>query len=62
MMEVQMNRTEDVIERAMAAVAASRTRRERQERERKQAFERIQVAMLKRPTLPKGIQIPLNLQ
>ncbi len=57
-----MNRTEEVIERAMAAVAASRARRERQERERRQVFERIQVAMLKRPTLPKGVQIPLNLQ
>lgn len=57
-----MDRTEEVIERAMAAVAASRARRERQELERKQVFERIQIAMLKRPTLPKGIQMPLNLQ
>ncbi|MCJ8518242.1 hypothetical protein ABID21_000860 [Pseudorhizobium tarimense] len=57
-----MKRTEEVIERAMAAVAASRARRERQERERKQAFERIQVAMLKRPTLPKGLQVPVNLR
>ncbi len=57
-----MDRAEEVIERAMAAVAASRARRERQERERKQVFERIQVAMLKRPTLPKGVQMPLNLQ
>ncbi|KEQ05941.1 MULTISPECIES: hypothetical protein [Pseudorhizobium] len=56
-----MNRTEEVIERAMAAVAASRARRERQERERKQAFERIQIAMLKRPTLPKGIQVQMRL-
>ena len=57
-----MKRTEEVIEKAMAAVAASRARRERQQREREQAFERIQVAMLKRPTLPKGLQLPLNLQ
>ena len=55
-----MDRAEEVIERAMAAVAASRARRERQERERKQVFERIQVAMLKRPTLPKGVQMPLS--
>lgn len=57
-----MDRTQLVVERAMAVVAASRARRERQDRERKEAFERIQIAMLKRPTrIPKGIQLPLDL-
>ncbi|MBU1314639.1 MULTISPECIES: hypothetical protein [Pseudorhizobium] len=56
-----MNRTEDVVERALAAVAASKARRERHERERKAAYSRIQVAMLKKPVIPKGMQIPLEL-
>jgi len=61
-MEVQMNRTEEVVERALAAVAASKARRERYERERKSTFQRIQLAMLKKPTnIPRGVQMLLDL-
>lgn len=57
-----MNRAEDVVERALAAVAASKARRERYERERKEAFSRIEIAILKKPTyIPKGVQMPLDL-
>lgn len=57
-----MNRADEVVERALAAVAASRARRERYDRERADAYSRIQVAMLKKPTyIPKGIQLPLDL-
>lgn len=56
-----MDRTEDVVERALAAVAASKARRERHAREREAAYSRIQVAMLEKPVIPKGMQIPLEL-
>lgn len=59
--EVRMNRTEDVVERALAAVAASKACRERHERQREAAYSRIQIAMLKKPVIPKGMQILLEL-
>lgn len=57
-----MERTQEGIERALAAVATSKARRERYERERKEAYSPIQVAMRKWPTyIPKGEQLPLDL-
>jgi hypothetical protein len=61
-MEVQMNRTDEVVERAMAVVAASKARRERQEQQRKQVYERVQIESLRKPNIPKGIQLRLSLQ
>jgi hypothetical protein len=62
MMEVQMNRADEVAERALALVAASRALRERQEQQRREVYERVQIAVLRKPTLPKGMQLRLNLQ
>jgi hypothetical protein len=62
MMEVQMNRADEVAERALALVAASRALRERQEQQRREVYERVQIAALRKPTLPKGMQLRLNLQ
>lgn len=56
-----MTRTEQVIERAMAAVAAARAAREADEQRRRETFQRVQIANLRRPTVPKGIQLPLDL-
>ncbi len=61
-MEVQMKRAEEVAERALAMVAASRALRERQDRERREVYERVHIASLRKPTIPKGIQLRLNLQ
>ncbi|WEX90211.1 hypothetical protein PZN02_005577 [Sinorhizobium garamanticum] len=56
-----MTHTEEVINRAMAVVAASRVRREREEERRRQIFGRIQLT----PPLPAlkrgGVQLSLNL-
>ncbi|AXV17044.1 hypothetical protein CYG48_15910 [Neorhizobium sp. SOG26] len=60
-MEVLMSRAEQVIERAMAAVAASKTLREAEAERRRKVFERIQIANQRRPSIPKGIQLPLDL-
>lgn len=56
-----MHRSQEVIDRALAVVAASRARRERQDRQRLEVFSRIQVANLRRPNLPKGFQMSLDL-
>ncbi len=57
-----MKRAEEVAERALALVAASRALRERHDKERKEVYERVQIASMPRPTIPKGIQLRLNLQ
>lgn len=57
-----MSRTEQVIERAMAAVAAARAAREADEKRRRETFQRVQIANLRKPTVPKGIQLPLDLR
>jgi len=57
-----MHKTEDVVARALAGVAASKALRERQERQRREIYGRIELAILKKPNLPKGTQLPLNLQ
>ncbi|EUC00718.1 hypothetical protein PMI07_004004 [Rhizobium sp. CF080] len=56
-----MSRTEQVIERAMAAVAASRALREAEAQRRQETFQKIQIANQRRPNIPKGIQLPLDL-
>lgn len=56
-----MTRAEQVIERAMAAVAASRAIREAEAERRRETFQKIQVASLRKPNIPKGIQLPLDL-
>ncbi len=56
-----MSRTEQVIERAMAAVAASRAVREAEAERRRATFQKIQIATRRRPVLPKGMQLPLDL-
>jgi hypothetical protein len=61
-MEVQMNRTDEVVARALAVVAASRALREKRERQREEIYERVQVASLRKPYVPKGMQMPLDLQ
>ncbi|PDT41619.1 MULTISPECIES: hypothetical protein [Sinorhizobium] len=55
-----MNHAEEVIERAMAAVAAVRRQRERDQERRRQAFGRIQLG-LPLPTLKHGLQLSLEL-
>ena len=57
-----MTRADEVVERAMALVAASRALRERQEQQRKQVYEKVQIAALRKPNIPKGVQLRLNLQ
>jgi hypothetical protein len=61
-MEVPMNRADEVVNRAMNIVTASRALRERQAQQRKQIYEKIQVESLRKPSIPKGIQLRLNLQ
>ena len=56
-----MDRSQEVIDRALAVVAASRARRERQDRQRMEVFSRIQVASAKKPRLPKGFQMSFDL-
>ncbi|MFB9951548.1 hypothetical protein ACFFP0_22090 [Rhizobium puerariae] len=56
-----MSRTEQVIERAMAAVAASRAIREAEARRRRETFQKIQIANQRKPNIPKGIQLSLDL-
>ncbi|MBP1843054.1 hypothetical protein J2046_001308 [Rhizobium petrolearium] len=56
-----MTRAEQVIERAMAAVAASRAIREAEAERRREIFQKIQVASQRKPNIPKGIQLPLDL-
>lgn len=55
-----MTRAEQVIERAMAAVAASRAIREAEAERRHETFQKIQIANQRRPNIPKGIQLPLD--
>lgn len=57
-----MTRAEEVAERALAMAAASRALRERHDKQRKEVYERVQIASLKKPNIPKGIQLRLNLQ
>jgi hypothetical protein len=61
-MEVQMKRANEVAERALALVAASRALRERQDRQRREIYERVKITALRKPNIPKGIQLRLNLQ
>jgi hypothetical protein len=61
-MEVPMNRADEVAKRALALVAASRAMRERHEQQRREVYERVQIAALRKPRIPKGIQLRLNLQ
>lgn len=56
-----MTRAEQVIERAMTIVAASRAIREAEAKRRRETFQKIQVANQRRPNIPKGIQLPLDL-
>ncbi|MGK9052196.1 hypothetical protein QTA58_07335 [Neorhizobium sp. CSC1952] len=56
-----MTRAEQVIERAMTAVAASRAIREAEAQRRRETFQKIQIANQRRPNIPKGIQLPLDL-
>ncbi|ASY59700.1 hypothetical protein SS05631_b56080 (plasmid) [Sinorhizobium sp. CCBAU 05631] len=58
--EASMTHAEEVIERAMAAVAAVRRQRERDQERRRQAFGRIQLG-LPLPTLKHGMQLSLEL-
>jgi hypothetical protein len=55
-----MTHTEQVIERAMAAVAAARRQRERDQERRRQTFGRIQVGLCL-PRLKHGVQLSLQL-
>ncbi len=57
-----MSRTDEVVSRALAVVAASRALREKHEKHRREVYKRVQIASLKRPSIPKGIQLRLNLQ
>lgn len=56
-----MTHAEEVIERAMAAVAQARRRREREQEWRKQTFGRIQVGMPLPPLKRGGVQLSLQL-
>lgn len=56
-----MQRTDEVVARALAAVAASKALRERHDQQRREIYTRIELASLRTPNVPKGIQLPLNL-
>jgi hypothetical protein len=56
-----MQRTDEVITRALAAVAASKALRERHDQQRREIYGRIELASLRTPNVPKGIQLSLNL-
>jgi hypothetical protein len=56
-----MQRTDEVVARALAAVAASKALRERNDQQRREIYSRIDLASLRTPNVPKGIQLPLNL-
>jgi hypothetical protein len=56
-----MQRTDEVVARALAAVAASKALRERQEQQRREIYGRIELASLREPRIPKGIQLSLKL-
>ncbi len=56
-----MQRTDEVVARALAAVAASRALREKHDRERREIYGRIELASLRTPSIPKGVQLPLKL-
>lgn len=56
-----MTRTEQVIERAMAAVAASKALREAEAQRRRDTFQKIEIANRRKPNIPKGIQLSLDL-
>lgn len=55
-----MTRTEQVIERAMAAVAAARLQRERDQERRREIFGRIQLSA-PLPMPKRGVQLSLQL-
>ncbi|MQX65916.1 hypothetical protein GHK78_23470 [Sinorhizobium meliloti] len=55
-----MTHAEEVIERAMAAVAQARRRREREQEWRRKTFGRIQVG-IPLPPLKRGVQLSLQL-
>ncbi|WP_164901693.1 hypothetical protein [Neorhizobium lilium] len=57
-----MNRTNEVVERALSVVAASKAKRERQEQQRRQVYERVQIESRRKPNIPKGVQLRLSLQ
>jgi hypothetical protein len=57
-----MHKTEEVVARALSVVAASKALRERQEQQRREIYGRIELASLKKPYIPKGVQLPLKLQ
>jgi hypothetical protein len=59
--EIAMQRTDEVVARALAAVAASKALRERNDQQRREIYSRIDLASLRTPNVPKGIQLPLNL-
>jgi chemotaxis regulatin CheY-phosphate phosphatase CheZ len=61
-LEAIMHKTEEVVARALSVVAASKALRERQEQQRREIYGRIELASLKKPYIPKGIQLPLRLQ
>ncbi len=57
-----MNRADEVAKRALELVAASRALRERHDQQRREIYERVQIAALRKPNIPKGVQLRLNLQ
>jgi hypothetical protein len=52
----------DSVERTLAMIQASRALRERQAERRRETFSRIELANLRKPNIPKGVQLRLNLQ
>jgi hypothetical protein len=60
--EVLVKHSDEVVNRAMNVVAASRALRERQAQQRKHIYDKIRVESLRKPIVPKGIQLRLNLQ
>lgn len=55
-----MTSAEQVVQNALAAVAASRALREKAAEDRKKTFQRIQIASQKPLYVPKGVQMPLR--
>ena len=57
-----MDKQNEAVERALRMVEASRALRERQAERRRETFGRIELASLRKPSLPKGFQMRLDLQ
>lgn len=57
-----MQKASETAAKALAVVAASKALRERNDEQRRAFYSRIEIASMRKPTLPKGLQLSLKLQ